>query len=86
MAKYYAVVKDNYVQKDINTGQLEIYETKKQAKMNCPKTCSVIAVEVKRKQDHYIGGPVDNTKPDWWEDDDYKPFDDPSYERTYFDN
>lgn len=85
MAKYYAVVSDNYIQQDLKTGQLEIYETKRQANMNCPSTCKVIAVKVK-KLGRYIGGPIDNTKPGWWEDEDYQPDEKSGFERTYFDS
>lgn len=51
MAIYYAVVQDNTILIDVYTEQLEIYETKKHAQMNCPKSCNVIAVSIKINED-----------------------------------
>lgn len=85
MAKYFAVVSDDFIQVDEITGQLEIYETKAQAGANCPNSCEVVKLKVKRSADRY-SGPVSNTKPDYWEDDDYAPYEDDSFERTYFDS
>jgi hypothetical protein len=69
MAKYYAIVCDNYIRVGINTGQLEIYETKKQAKENCKRGNRVIKVKVGRAKRLYVGMPVDMTKPEWWDDE-----------------
>lgn len=85
MARYYAIVEDDYIQFDLNTGQLEIYETMEQAKINCPSSCNVKKKIRVKKDKVYVGLPVDSTKPDWFESDDDSPFDDPGYERTYFD-
>ena len=82
MPRYYAVVKNNYIQQDTRTGQLEIYETERQANISRPASCTVIPVKVKKKKQQLICGPVDNTKPDWWEDDDYTPYENSDYERT----
>ena len=48
MAKYYAVVWDVYIWRDLRTSQLEIYETKYQARKHCPPNCEVVEVEVRR--------------------------------------
>lgn len=48
MAKYYAIMRGDYLQQDFSTGQLEIYETKKQAEKNSFSILSVVAVEVKK--------------------------------------
>lgn len=69
MAKYYAITKDGYIQQDLTSGQLEIYETKVQAESQCRKGYKIIKVKVKRAKKLYVGMPVDMTKPDWWEDD-----------------
>lgn len=84
MAKYYAIVKQGYIQQDLDTGQLEIYETKKQANENCPNGYEIVKVKVKRatKSSNY---PVPNDrmiKPEHWED--YETYEDADFERTYY--
>ena len=82
MPKYYAVVFDDCVQKDAATGQLEIYETLAQAEAQRTVDQVVIPIKMKRQADLY-NGPVSNTKPSYWEDEDYKPDEDDSFERSY---
>lgn len=46
MAIYYAIVQNNSIQMDIETGQLEIYEDEYFAKLNCPICCDVVEINV----------------------------------------
>ena len=54
MPIYYAIIKTDdqhdYIQRCIFSNQLEIYETKKDAQINCPKNCTVSEVEIKKHQ------------------------------------
>lgn len=69
MAIYYAIAYDDFIQQDLNTGQLEIYETKKQAEMNCPIGYVVIPVRVKRKYPKYVGLSSNNLNLELFEED-----------------
>lgn len=53
MATYYALVRGDHIQVDIDTGQLEIYETKEAVENTYDFVvfdgCKVVEIEVKKK-------------------------------------
>jgi hypothetical protein len=50
MADYYAIMKGEYVQMDVRTFQLEIYEDEESALKRKPAGCDVVEITVKRKK------------------------------------
>lgn len=54
-ATYYAIAKGAFIQLDIRTNQLEIYEDKKDAEIKCYVDCEVIEISVSRVEDKEAG-------------------------------